>query len=110
MREFITSAKAKEAEVDEDKRDTPFTIDGEEFVARRPGDTKMIVLGTQMTARRSDQAARLGAFMEFGQAVIVAPGWERLTDRLADDEDPFDLEQLSNVFVWLMEEWGGAAG
>lgn len=64
-----------------------------------------MVLGTRMTARHADVASKITAFMEFGAASIRPPGWDLLTDRLADDDDPFDFDQLSDVFAYVLEQW-----
>lgn len=38
--------------------------------------------------------------------VLLPESYERFTARLTDSERPIDLEQLNEVIVWLLEQYG----
>ena len=102
MREFLASAAALDGGM------VQFTLDGAQYQARRPSGGQETVLVVLMMSGRPE-VDHLYALMALGEAVVIPPGWDRLLERLADDDDPFDFEHLSKIMAWLVEEWAGCA-
>lgn len=86
-----------------------FTIDGEEFEAATglPGD----IYAEFVTAYSS--VAEGAAYQEVHDSlkralstVLLDESWARFDARLRDKSNPIDDDQMSDVVIWLMEEYG----
>jgi len=86
---------------------TPFVLDGEKLLAVKPK-------GGQLLALAKDVRALQAAHDELGQAEIIDRFMEmcmepdsaaRLTSRLTDPEDDFDLDTLTLIIERLQEVW-----
>ena len=105
MREFTTSAKA--ASDDADDKVFPFMLDGVEYNPRMASENRLVVLSTQMSARKASNAQKLAAIMGLCEAVFPPDEWATLQERLADDDDPFGLDGLSDIIEGLLEDFAG---
>lgn len=86
-----------------------FTIDGDTFEAASalPGDVfaEFVTLynGTADTETFQQQHDLLKQALELA---LLPESWERFAARLQDKERPIDDDQMSDVILWLMEEYG----
>lgn len=87
----------------------PFTIDGDTFVAAAalPGDVfaQFVSLynGTADTETYQQQHDLLKSALELA---LLPDSWQRFADRLQDKTQPIDDDQMSDVVLWLLEEYG----
>jgi hypothetical protein len=118
--EFETAAKRKmEADEVVDRGPaTPFKIaeyvDGEdepaqvvECEAYYPGEAAIVMLMTDVTARRSTTSQKAVGLIDFFFACLSDETNDYLYGRFIDTEDPFDLVDIREIIFGLIEEWGG---
>jgi hypothetical protein len=86
-----------------------FTIDDDHFeaTAALPGDVFAEFVttynGTSETETYQQQHDLLKAAL---QMVLLPASWERFAARLRDKTNPIDDDQMSDVIIWLLEEYG----
>lgn len=86
-----------------------FHIDGEEFEAASvlPGDVfaEFVTLynSTGDTETYQQQHDLLKQALNLA---LLPESWQRFTDRLKDKTRPIDDDQMSDVVLWLLEEYG----
>jgi hypothetical protein len=86
-----------------------FTINGDTFDAAPalPGDVfaEFVTLYTSTgdTETYQQQHDLLKQALELA---LMPESWERFADRLKDKEQPIDDDQMSDVVLWLLEEYG----
>ncbi len=86
-----------------------FTIDGDTFHAARvlPGDVfaEFVTLynSTGDTETYQQQHDMLKQAL---QLALLDESWQRFAARLADKANPIDDDQMSDVVLWLLEEYG----
>lgn len=86
-----------------------FTIDGEVFeaVPALPGDVlaefAVRFTGTEDT---DDLSVRLSQWKAALELVLQPESYARFTARMKDPERPIELEQSSEIIVWLLEQYG----
>ena len=86
-----------------------FDIDGDVFTAA-PG----LPAGTlaEFGIRYADAVSDSGIKQQYDslsaviRLVLLPESYERFTARMTDSERPIDLEQLNEVIVWLLEQYG----
>lgn len=86
-----------------------FTIDGDQFEAASvlPGDVfaEFVTLynSTGDTETYQQQHDLLKQALNLA---LLPESWQRFTDRLKDKTRPIDDDQMSDVVLWLLEEYG----
>lgn len=86
-----------------------FTIDGDTFEAAPalPGDVYaqfvMLSAGTGERQTYQEQYLQMKSALEL---VLLPESHERFVKRLADKLHPIDEDQMNDVLLWLMEEYG----
>lgn len=86
-----------------------FTIDGDVFEAATvlPGDIYAEFVtrynGTSDTDSYQQQHDSLKSALELA---LLPDSWQRFADRLKDKEKPIDDDQMADVVLWLLEEYG----
>ena len=92
------------------KRETiSFTIDGEVFeaVPALPGDVLAeFAVRFSGTEDSDDLIVRLSQWKAALELVLQPESYARFTARMKDSERPIELEQSSEVIVWLLEQYG----
>jgi hypothetical protein len=104
MREFISAA----LESDEDpevEAPTEFSQDGEVFRAYRPTGGQVAVLLSKTASTHATAPERVAAMIDFFAGVLDEESHQILVRRLMDRNDKFELEDVNNILVYLMEEW-----
>ncbi|MFJ8049804.1 hypothetical protein [Streptomyces luteogriseus] len=109
----VTSAPAPPTPAARDfsrkRKPLPFTIDGDTFEAATalPGDVfaKFVTLynGTGDTETYQEQHDLLKQALELA---LLPESWQLFAARLADKTRPIDDDQMSDVVLWLLEEYG----
>lgn len=104
MREFTTAVQAADAE--DDKPDLEFSVDGVMVQAYYPGDGQLAYL---MASTGQHQAAseQVAGLINFFVAVLDDESHSYIVNRLLDRKDSFGLEEVKNIFEWMVEEWSG---
>jgi hypothetical protein len=87
-----------------------FTIDGEEFEAAPglPGDiyAEFVTLYSSTGETESYQQQH-DALKQALSVVLLDDSYTRFAARLADKKRPIDDDQMSDVVLWLLEEYAG---
>ena len=87
-----------------------FTIDGEEFEAAAglPGDiyAEFITIYSSTSEAASYQEQH-DALKRALSIVLIDESYTRFAARLADKTNPIDDDQMSDVVIWLLEEYAG---
>lgn len=85
-----------------------FQIDGDVFEAAPaiPGDV-LAEFGTRFDSfSREPGADRLSILSDALELILFPESFARLKTRLRDQTNPVELAQLSDIIVWLLEEYG----
>jgi hypothetical protein len=114
MREFVTAVAAKEELDAEGWIDFPVVeqdADGKEVRrvncrAKRPSSGQLAYLTASIHGRAPIERKISGA-INFCMAIMDEDTAGYLSDRLLDQRDPFELEQLQGLIFQLIEEWSG---
>lgn len=110
MKKFETAAKQRRAAAvgtsGEVLPDVRFEVDGVEFLAMGPKDTQLAVLIAAASETRDNQE-KVVALLDFFETVLAQPGRNVIRKRMLDPKDPFDLENVIEIFEFLTESWGG---
>ena len=106
MREYITAAKVVADEEQGVEDGITFMVDGVECTAYtpEPGQVDFLMASND---RHTPMAQKIAGFINFFMAVMDEDTATHLSGRLLDRNDPFDVDQVENIFNDLMEEWGG---
>lgn len=85
-----------------------FTVDGEEFEATPglPGDiyAEFVTIYSSTSEDKTYQEQH-NALKQALSIVLLDESWTRFAARLADKERPIDDDQMSDVVIWLLEEY-----
>lgn len=86
-----------------------FEIDGDVFTAPvgLPAGT-LAEFGVRYASAANNTGIKeqFDALSSVLELVLLRESYERFTARLTDPENPIDLEQLNQVIVWLLEQYG----
>lgn len=99
IKKFVTSAKNH-------KRETlTFEVDGREITAREPDETLIIQvqLSEESSSRTSGQ--KMATYVDFCLALFDDDTKAYFTARLFDLNDDFDHETLTDIAMWVIEEF-----
>lgn len=97
-RDFTKKRKPLIFHIDDDTFEAAAALPGDiyaEFVTR--------YVSTSQSDTYKDQHAQLKDAL---QLALLPQAWERFSARLKDKLNPIDDEQLSDVILWLLEEYG----
>jgi hypothetical protein len=86
----------------ERKPDVPFTIDGDRFVAvgTPPG---MAILDVS-AVNKAEDLDKIRIVFDFLDKVLLPESAALFAERLASAEKPIEIEQATDVAVWLVQE------
>lgn len=101
VREFGSPGPAKP--VVDNPVELEFTLYGSDYVftALPPTGTQMMVM-----AAAAETGQSLGGLTQFLMGVLSEEDWREMHRRLLDRKDALDLDDLGNLFTWMLEEWG----
>lgn len=107
---FTTAPKTRPAGEEEDPdapaidRTLPITVDGVEYLVRRPKDALVARLGPA-TQRRTNPLLKVSLAMDFLGDCVLEPGRSRLAARLEDEHDDFDVEDALRIIEAIADAW-----
>lgn len=107
---FATAAAAPPAARDfsRKRKRLNFTVDGEEFEAAPglPGDIYAEFVTTySSTSEGKTYQEQHDALKQALSLVLLDDSWARFEKRLRDKTNPIDDDQMSDVVIWLLEEY-----
>jgi len=87
-----------------------FTIDGDRFQAASalPGET-LVTFAARFTGEEKEDRTIADQMAEFKAAlelVLLPDSYELFVSRMRDQTRPIDAEQVSEVIMWLLEQYG----
>lgn len=82
---------------------TVFKLDGEALEAVEPKSARFLSLVRSIDT--SDEFQQAGLIEDFLDLCMTEATAARLRERLDDDEDPFDLDTLTQIIRGLQEAW-----
>ena len=104
IKEFVVAAENDETEVE---KPVEFKIKGGDEVYRAyrptPGQTVMLFARLDKLASVTEQTA---AMIDYFFDCLDEQSHRTLARKLMDRDDPFEIEDISEINTWLMEEWG----
>jgi len=103
VKEFTTAAKEA---VTDDEQVVEFTVDGLEVRAHQPSSGQMAMVYQALSDYNTDQR-KVAGIIDFFMGLLDEDVQQALGQRLLSREDPFDLDQVTNILTWLVEEWAG---
>lgn len=86
-----------------------FNIDGDEFEAASalPAELLLEFVGRFESAGDGSRAVdNLSALMDSLRIALLPESFERFTARTRSRTEPIDLEQVSDIVLWLLEVYG----
>jgi len=105
---FTTTPKTRpEAEGDDVpaiERTITITVDGVDYLVKRPKDALIARLGPA-TQRRTNPLLKVSLAMDFLGDCVQEPGRTVLVGRLEDEHDDFDVEDALRIIERIAEEW-----
>lgn len=104
MQEFTTAVKAAESE--DDKPDLEFNVDGVLVTAYYPGDGQLAYLMAS-TGKHQPATEQVAGLINFFVAVLDDESHGYIVNKLLDRKDPFGLEEVQDIFEWMVEQWAG---
>lgn len=103
MKEFACAAKA--ADDPDIEIPTMFKVGDLTCRAYQPTSGQVAMMFSRASERNED-GERTAATIDFMLGIFDKETSKELGSRLLDRDDPFELENLTEIFEWLMEEWG----
>jgi hypothetical protein len=101
--EFTTTRKDESRESDK-QYTVPFTVDGVEYLARKPKDALIAQLGPVMS-RRTTALVKVQLALDFLEDAVLEPGRTVLRDRLLSEDDDFDARDAVDVLHGIAKHW-----
>lgn len=85
-----------------------FRIDDDRFEAASAIPAGTLVQFVVKFATLSDMSVdkKVSVLSEVLEMVLIPESFQRLTERLTDQENPIDFDQLNDIIVWLLGEYG----
>lgn len=106
MKEFAIAAKA-EAEDPEIVVPIKFKVGDQECLAYSPEAGQLAIMFSRMDDTIANDGERMAAMIDFFLGLLDKDSRRVLTKRLMDRDDNFELEDVSDIMGWLMEQWSG---
>lgn len=106
MKSFITAVVEHEADETGQPLTYEFEVDGEKCIAKRPKAGQLGVLIAMISAENGWQTQTAG-IINFFLKIMDQPTRVYFAQRLQDFSDDFDLPEVENILVHLVEEWTG---
>src|SRR3954467_895480 len=107
MKEFIT--EVVETVIDgetTEERTYPFKIDGRECAAYKPKDGQFALL-VAMIGDNSGWRTQAEGIINFFLNIVTPLDRVYFANRLLDRKDTFDVENVADILMYLIEEWSG---
>lgn len=104
VKEFTTALKELTEPQDEEGWD--FTVDGQVLHAYPPDPAQLAVLMAS-TGRHTQIHTQIAGTINFFVEVMDEASAGYLERRLLDRNDPFGLEEVTEIMEWMIEEWTG---
>jgi hypothetical protein len=92
-----------------DREDVKFKIDGDVFEAKKAIPAKVLMNFAKKFSDMDSGASveqQLEAFEGVLTLVLVPRSLELFQSRMADDDNPIDVEQVEEIITWLFERYG----
>lgn len=107
MKEFTTAAKAVAASNEGVVGEVLVAkVDGREVTFNPPTEGQMAVLLAASAGLMSDAEAAAN-IINFFFSLVGDDDSRYLRQKLFHSEDPFGLEEIKDITMWLIEEWSG---
>src|SRR5215467_3022070 len=100
MKEFVSAAKA--AVLDDDEV-IEFMVDGTPCKAYPPSPGQVALMYSALSEHARDDK-RIAGIVDFFFGLLDDNGNKVLANRLLDRNDPFELDQLTEIMTWLVEQ------
>lgn len=102
MKTFTTKAKRQK---DGDRESIKFKFDDQEVTSYRPTEAQVAYLVGIQSGGVSSTDEQVAGIINFFHGMFDDDSARHFRHRLLDREDPFDLEDVQDVLLWLMGEW-----
>lgn len=106
MKAFKTAAKSKTAAKKRRENTISFELDGIEYSAHAPKDAAYVMLAASADGDKSGMSSAI-EITHFLEGVLSKEDVTKITARLRDPEDAFDLAGLVEIFNYLISEFVG---
>jgi hypothetical protein len=103
IKEFNTAAKGAAGQTEDPLE---FSIDGKTLRAYRPTEGQMAMLMAAL-GRHTTEATKVAGAIDFFVAIMDQESYNYLADRLMSRDDPIEIEEVSDIVQWIIEEWAG---
>lgn len=103
IKEFHTAAKEAAGKIEDPLE---FAIDGKTLRAYRPTEGQMAMLMMSL-GRHTTESTKIAGAIDFFVSIMDQESYNYLADRLLSRDDPIDLEEVTEVVQWIIEEWAG---
>ncbi|MFC8423934.1 hypothetical protein ACFUN7_24165 [Streptomyces sp. NPDC057236] len=97
-RDFTKKRKRLDFQIDDDTFEAAPVLPGDVFA-----EFVTLYNGTVDTETYQQQHDLLKSALELA---LLPESWQRFAERLKDKADPIDDDQMSDVILWLLEEYG----
>ena len=104
LKSFHTAERQTPISAFADAEPLEFQIDEETFTAYPPTGAQL-ALAMAAQGSHSSMSDRMAGLMDFLAGILDDKGMERFRVRLQDRDDPFDMDTVEAVILWLTEEW-----
>lgn len=101
MKEFVTAARVAEEQDDEY---ISFKVDDIEVHAYEPSPGQLAMMYSSLSDHARDEK-RIAGVVDFFFGLLDSDQARILGARLLDRNDSFELEQITEIMGWLVEEW-----
>lgn len=103
MKEFITAAVATDEERAED---IEIRVDGRDILVEGPGSGQLSLLMAALGDTSTEPFA-VATMINFLFSMIGPSDARYLKSKLFDRDDPFGAKEISDILIYLVEEWSG---
>lgn len=84
-----------------------FKVGEQECLAYRPEAGQLAIMYSRMDDTLANDGEKIAAMIDFFMGLLDKESRRVLTRRLMDREDAFEMEDVSDIMNWLMEQWAG---
>jgi hypothetical protein len=103
-KEFVTSAQADRAS-GEVGRPITVLVDGEEITFEGATESQIALLIAATSATATNITSGIADVINFFFSLLSEEDSRTLRHRLFDRDDPFDVENITDILMYLVEEW-----
>jgi hypothetical protein len=105
VKEFTTALR-EVTDPQDDEEGWQFKVDGHELTCYPPAEGQLAVLMAS-TSRHTSVSEQIAGIINFFVEVMDGPSHAYLVGRLLDRNDPFGLNEVTEIMGWMVEEWSG---